>query len=314
MSSLPDALPRRSLSTCAIECFGPLEPVYDYELAAKTFTRENIAARPKNLWRYRELLPITGEPLTGFTSGFTPLVKRDAAGRRAWASRELYIKDDRRQSSDVVGCKDRVVSVAATRAVELGFKVFACASTGNLGNSVAAHAARLGLRVLRLHPRQPRSGQGDRRRRSISPQLVAIKGNYDDVNRLCSQVADKYRLGLREHQPAGLLRRRREDVRRSRSSSSLAGRCPEARRCRPWPAARCCRASARGLRESARKLGLAVGDVPKIYAAQAAGSSAGGAPPCTHGEDHPGAGEAQHDRQVDRDRQPGGRLPGGEDA
>ena len=106
-------------------------------------TREQIEQRPKNLWRYRELLPITGEPLTGFNSGFTPLVRCDRLADRLGV-RELYIKDDS-VNHPTLSYKDRVVSVAATRAVELGFKVFACASTGNLANSVSAHAARLGL-------------------------------------------------------------------------------------------------------------------------------------------------------------------------
>ena len=123
------------------KCLGPLEPFYDY--SSITLTREQIERRPKNLWRYRELLPITGEPQTGFHSGFTPLVRCSRLADRLGLS-ELYIKDDS-VNHPTLSYKDRVVSVAATRAKELGFSVLACASTGNLANSVSAHAARLGM-------------------------------------------------------------------------------------------------------------------------------------------------------------------------
>ena len=119
------------------KCLGPLEPVYDYD--AIKLTREEIESRPKNIWRYRELLPITGEPKTGFHSGFTPLVRCTRLAERLGLS-ELYIKDDS-VNHPTFSYKDRVVSVAATRAVELGFTVFGCASTGNLAGSVASHAA-----------------------------------------------------------------------------------------------------------------------------------------------------------------------------
>jgi threonine synthase len=249
------------------QCFGPLEPVYDYELAAKTFTRENIAARPKNLWRYRELLPITGEPLTGFTSGFTPLVKATRLADRLGV-RELYIKDDG-VNHPTLSYKDRVVSVAATRAVELGFKVFACASTGNLGNSVSAHAARLGLECFVFIPDNLEVGKviGSG---IYQPQLVAIKGNYDDVNRLCSQVADKYHWGfaninLRAYYAEGAKTFAFEVVEQldwtfpKHLVSPVAGGTLLPR-------------IGRGFREM-QQLGLATGDVPKIYAAQAAGSA-----------------------------------------
>src|SRR4051795_8752226 len=132
--------PAEAIYVCD-KCLGPLEPIYDYR--AISLTRDQIERRPKNLWRYRELLPITGEPRTGFNSGFTPLVRCDRLAKRIGVS-ELYIKDDS-VNHPTLSYKDRVVSVAATRALELGFKVLACASTGNLANSVAAHAARLGV-------------------------------------------------------------------------------------------------------------------------------------------------------------------------
>ena len=134
--------PATALWVCD-QCLGPLEVTYDYAAIAPLVSRELIESRPKNLWRYREFLPIEKEPLTGLHSGFTPLVRADRLARRLGVT-ELYVKDDS-VNHPTCSYKDRVVSVAATRAVELGFDVFACASTGNLANSVASHAARLGL-------------------------------------------------------------------------------------------------------------------------------------------------------------------------
>ena len=144
--------PSEALYVCD-QCLGPLESCYDYEVAGRTMTREAIASRPRNLWRYRELLPIVGEPKTGFDSGFTPLVRAHRLAE-ALGVDELYIKDDS-VNHPTLSYKDRVVPVAATRAVELGFDTFGCASTGNLGNSVAAHAARIGNEVLRVHSAGP---------------------------------------------------------------------------------------------------------------------------------------------------------------
>ena len=173
------------------KCLGPLEPLYDY--GAIHLTREEIERRPKNLWRYRELLPIEGEPLTGFNSGFTPLVRCDRLAKRLGV-RELYLKDDS-VNHPTLSYKDRVVSVAATRAVELGFKVLACASTGNLANSVAAHAARLGLECYVFIPDNLEAGKvfGSA---IFKPTILGIAGTYDDVNRLCTQVGDRYGWGL----------------------------------------------------------------------------------------------------------------------
>ena len=134
--------PAEALWVCS-QCLGPLEVTYDYAAIKPMVSRELIAGRPKNLWRYRELLPIAGEPRTGFHSGFTPLVKADRRAKRLGV-RELYIKDDS-VNHPTCSYKDRVVSVAATRAVELGFTTFACASTGNVAVSLASNEARLGL-------------------------------------------------------------------------------------------------------------------------------------------------------------------------
>jgi threonine synthase len=182
--------PAEALWACE-KCLGPLEPVYDY--AAVKVTREEIERRPKNLWRYRELLPITGEPRTGFNSGFTPLVRCTRLADRL-GLRELYIKDDS-VNHPTLSYKDRVVSVAATRALELGFDVLACASTGNLANSVAAHAARLGVECCVFIPDNLEAGKllGSAVYR---PTILAIAGNYDDVNRLCTQVGDRYGWGF----------------------------------------------------------------------------------------------------------------------
>ena len=118
------------------ECLGPLEVTYDYAAIARVISRELIGSRPKSLWRYQELLPVE-EPRTGFNSGFTPLVRATRLAQ-ALGVAEVFIKDDS-VNHPTFSYKDRVVSVAATRAVELGFPVFGCASTGNLAGSVAAH-------------------------------------------------------------------------------------------------------------------------------------------------------------------------------
>ena len=187
-----EPFPATALYVCD-KCLGPLEATYDYDAIRAAVTRELIESRPPNLWRYRELLPIEGRPRTGFHSGWTPLVRADRLASEL-GLRELYIKDDS-VNHPTLSYKDRVVSVAATRALELGVTIFGCASTGNLGNSVAAHAARLGLNcyVFIPHDLEPGKITGS----AISgPHVVAIEGNYDDVNRLCTQVGDRYGWGF----------------------------------------------------------------------------------------------------------------------
>src|SRR5690606_20647680 len=137
-----EPFPTTALFVCD-KCMGPLEVHFDYDAVKRLISRESIEAGPRSIWRYRALLPIEGEPRTGLHSGFTPLVKADRLAKRLGV-RELYVKDDS-VNHPTCSYKDRVVSVAATRAVELGFTMFACASTGNLAGSVASHAARLGL-------------------------------------------------------------------------------------------------------------------------------------------------------------------------
>jgi threonine synthase len=171
-------------------CFGPLEVQYDYEAAARSMTRAAIESRPRNIWRYRELLPVEREPRIGLHSGFTPLVRADRLAA-AFGVKELYVKDDS-VNHPTFSYKDRVVSVAISKAIELGFDTVSCASTGNLANSVAAHAARAGLRCFIFIPDNLEQGKviGSTIYRPIP---VAIRGNYDDVNRLCTEIADKYR-------------------------------------------------------------------------------------------------------------------------
>lgn len=170
-------------------CFGPLEVAYDYPGIKKTLTRKKIEKRAENLWRYRELLPIDGDPQVGLTSGFTPLIKADNLAKELGV-KEVYIKDDT-VAHPTLSFKDRVVAVALTRAKEFGFDTVACASTGNLAHSVSAHGAKAGLnRFIFI----PATLEASKIAASLvyEPNLIAVDGNYDDVNRLCSEIANKY--------------------------------------------------------------------------------------------------------------------------
>ena len=176
-----------------LECLGPLEVVYDYDAIRANLDPEKIARRDPNLWRYRELLPLTGQPITGHHSGMTPLVRADRLAKRLGV-RALYLKDDT-VNHPSYSYKDRVVSIALSRGVELGYQVFACASTGNLGNAVAAHCARTGYPSLIFIPQDIESSKiaGSL---IYHPTIVALEGNYDDVNRLCSEIGDEYGWGF----------------------------------------------------------------------------------------------------------------------
>jgi len=170
-------------------CFGPLEVVYDYDRIRGTLTREIIEARPRNLWRYRELLPVNGQPPVGDSTGCTPLVKADRLAKELGV-RELYVKDDS-VNHPTFSYKDRVVSVAITKAIQLGFDTVACASTGNLANSVSALGAQAGLKRYVFVPADLEQGKilGSL---IYAPNLIRIEGNYDAVNRLCVEVGDRY--------------------------------------------------------------------------------------------------------------------------
>src|SRR5215203_1444367 len=169
--------------------FGPLEVCYDYDRIKRSMTREAIESRPQTMWRYRELLPVAGEPTVGFQVGYTPLVKADRLAARL-GIRELWIKNDA-VNYPTLSFKDRVVSVALSRARELGFETVACASTGNLANSVAANAASVGLKAYVFIPADLEQGK-ILNSLIYGAQVVSIKGHYDEVNRLCAEIAGKY--------------------------------------------------------------------------------------------------------------------------
>ncbi|NCO84348.1 MAG: threonine synthase [Nitrospirae bacterium CG_4_10_14_3_um_filter_44_29] len=171
-------------------CFGPLEVVYDYKKIKKALTKNKIKSREKNLWRYKELLPIDGEPQVGLDSGFTPLIKADNLAKELGVS-QLYVKDDT-VDHPTLSFKDRVVAVALTKAKEFGFDTVACASTGNLAHSVSAHGAKAGFKRFVFIPA---TLEASKIVASLvyEPNLVAVDGNYDEVNRLCSEIANKYK-------------------------------------------------------------------------------------------------------------------------
>jgi len=169
-------------------CFGPLEVAYDYDAIAASVSREKIASGPLSLWRYADLLPVRADAAVDLGTGFTPLVRADRLAAELGLG-EVWVKNDTRNPTN--SFKDRVVSVALSKALEFGFKVAACASTGNLANSVAAHAARAGLRSYVFIPADLEQGKVVTTA-VYGGNVVAIDGNYDDVNRLCAELAGIY--------------------------------------------------------------------------------------------------------------------------
>ena len=169
-------------------CFGPLETAYDYDAISRTISRERISAGPLSMWRYEDLLPVDGGNAVDINAGFTPLIKSknlaDMLGLK-----NLYLKNDSVNPS--FSFKDRVVSVAATKALEFGFDTLSCASTGNLACAVAAHAARAGMRAVVFIPADLEHGKVIGAA-IYAPIMLAVKGSYDEVNRLCSEVADNF--------------------------------------------------------------------------------------------------------------------------
>ncbi len=171
-------------------CFGPLEVDYQYEALQGVVTRASIAAGPPSMWRYKDLLPIEGDVAVGHHVGFTPMIRaRNLADELG--CKEIWIKNDS-VCHPSWSFKDRVVSVAVTKALEFGFDTVACASTGNLANSVAAHAAEGRLKSYIFIPADLEPGKV-LATLVYNPTLVAVSGTYDEVNRLCSEIADKYR-------------------------------------------------------------------------------------------------------------------------
>ena len=169
-------------------CFGPLEPVYDYRALARLDLKARITSGPRSIWRYADLLPAPYDPEVDLQAGWSPLVPAPRLGKALGLER-LYIKND--TVNPTWSFKDRVVSVAMAAARRFGFEVVACASTGNLANSVAAHAARAGMQAYLFIP------AGLEQAKVLTsaiyhPTLVEVEGTYDDVNRLCAQVADEH--------------------------------------------------------------------------------------------------------------------------
>ncbi len=184
--------PKAALNFCTDD-FGPLEVTYNYEAVGRTLNRQSIVSRPRNMWRYRELLPVDGEPTVGLHVGCTPLIKADRLAKVLGVA-ELYLKNDA-VNHPSLSFKDRVVAVALSKAVELGFRTVGCASTGNLAGSVAANAAAAGLEAYVLIP--DGLEQGKVLGATIyGARVIAIEGNYDHVNRLCSQIAFKFGWGF----------------------------------------------------------------------------------------------------------------------
>lgn len=186
------AYPKQPLNYCEDD-FGPLEVDYDYDGIREVITRDKIELRPFNMWRYRELLPIDGEPTVGPLVGGTPLVRANRLAE-AIGVENLWLKNDA-VNFPTLSFKDRVVSVALSKAREFGFTTVGCASTGNLANSTAANAAQAGMTSYIFVPHDLELAKiiGTT---IYGANVIGIKGTYDDVNRLCSQVADRYNWGL----------------------------------------------------------------------------------------------------------------------
>jgi threonine synthase len=182
----------KAMHVCEL-CFGPLEVAYNYDAIRQTVSRETIEAGPNSIWRYRQFLPVATENYIDVGTGMTPLVQANRLARRL-GLKKLYIKNDA-VNMPTLSFKDRVVSVALSRARELGFTTVSCASTGNLANSTAAIAAHAGLDCCVFIPADLEAGKvlGTL---IYNPTLMAVKGNYDQVNRLCSEVANTHGWGF----------------------------------------------------------------------------------------------------------------------
>ena len=210
-------------------CFGPLEVAYDHSALDPAEAKRRIQAGSQGIWRYADFLPFEGRPGDPLEPGLTPLLRADRLAERLGLEAEIWIKND--AANPTHSFKDRVVAVAVAKAQELGFDTVACASTGNLANAVAAHAAAAGLESYVFVPanleEQKLLATG-----VYGTNLVGVRGNYDDVNRLCTQLAETRPVGLRQRQPAPLLRRGLEDARlrdgrAARLGAARPGRLPD---------------------------------------------------------------------------------------
>ena len=247
--------------------FGPLEVAYDYDRIKKSLTKAAIEARPKTMWRYRELLPIAGEPTVGRQVGFTPLIKADRLAK-VLGIRELYVKNDA-VNYPTLSYKDRVVSVALSRAKELGFSTVACASTGNLANSVAANAASAGLKSYVFIPADLEQGK-ILNSLIYGANVIAIKGHYDEVNRLCAEIAGKFgwafvNVNMRPYYAEGSKSMAYE------IAEQLGWRAPD-HTIIPMASGSLLTKIHKGYQELA-KVGLIADTQPKVYGAQATGCS-----------------------------------------
>jgi threonine synthase len=247
--------------------FGPLEVAYDYDRIKKSLTKATIESRPKSMWRYRELLPIAGEPTVGKQVGFTPLIKADRLAKKL-GIRELWIKNDA-VNYPTLSFKDRVVSVALSRAKELGFETVACASTGNLANSVAANAASAGLKSYVFIPSDLEHGKIVNSL-IYGANVIAIKGHYDEVNRLCAEIAGKFgwafvNVNMRPYYAEGSKSMAYE------IAEQLGWRAPQ-HTIIPMASGSLLTKIHKGYQELA-KVGLIAESRPKIYGAQATGCS-----------------------------------------
>jgi threonine synthase len=182
--------PIKPINLCEL-CLSPLEVTYDYKAMRGVLTREKFASGPLSMWRYKDLLPVEGDVID-IGTGFTPLVKADNLGHELGLE-QLYIKND--CVNPTYSFKDRPVSAAVTKAREFGFEAVACASTGNLAASVAAHAAKAKMKAYVFVPSDTESGKlvGAA---IYGPVLVVVNGSYDDVNRLCATLAQRYKWGF----------------------------------------------------------------------------------------------------------------------
>lgn len=247
-------------------CFGPLEVAYDYDEIGNRISKQSIADGPASLWRYKPLLPIESDTYVDSQAGYTPLVRAHNLGK-ALGLNNVYVKND--TVNPTFSFKDRPVSMASSKALELGFDTLACASTGNLAGSVAAHAAKAGMRGVVFIPAdlEPSKISGAL---AYSPTLVAIDGNYDDVNRVCSEIADKYHwafvnINMRPYYSEGSKTLAYE------VAEQLGWRLPD-RAIVPIASGSLFTKVWKGFGELA-KLGLVEGTAPKMVGAQAEGCS-----------------------------------------
>lgn len=180
--------PVEPLNACDF-CFGPLEVVYDFDAIARAVSRERIVAGPPTMWRYEDFLPVDADMALDMGTGFTPLIRAENLGRKLGLE-NLYVKND--SVNPTFSFKDRVVSVASAKALEFEFDTLACASTGNLMGAVAAHGAKASMNTIVLFPANLEKGK-ILSAAIYGATLVAVDGTYDQVNRLCSELADNHR-------------------------------------------------------------------------------------------------------------------------